>query len=53
MISVRSPFHTAEAMDIEDIVDPRETRPMLCEWIELAYHKLPVTLGRRLRPMRP
>jgi acetyl-CoA carboxylase carboxyltransferase component len=53
MISVRSPFHTAEAVDIEDIIDPRDTRPMLAEWVELAYHKLPVTLGRRLRPMRP
>jgi acetyl-CoA carboxylase carboxyltransferase component len=53
MISVRSPFHTAEAVDIEDIIDPRDTRPMLAEWVALAYRKLPVTLGRRLRPMRP
>ena len=49
----RSPFRTAEAMDIEDIIDPRNTRPMLCEWIELAYQQLPLVLGKRSRGMRP
>ena len=44
---------TAEAMDIEDIIDPRNTRPMLCEWIELAYQQLPLVLGKRSRGMRP
>lgn len=34
--SVRSPFLTAEAFAIEEIVDPRETRPLLCEFAELA-----------------
>lgn len=33
---VRSPFRTAEAFMIEEIVDPRETRPLLCEFAELA-----------------
>ena len=49
----RLPFRTAEAMDIEDIIDPRNTRPMLCEWIELAYQQLPLVLARRSRGMRP
>ena len=49
----RSPFRTAEAMDIEDIIDPRNTRPMLCEWIELAYQQLPLVLAKRSRGMRP
>jgi acetyl-CoA carboxylase carboxyltransferase component len=32
----RNPFKTAEVFMIEDIVDPRETRPLLCEFADLA-----------------
>ena len=32
---VRSPFRSAEAFDIEEIIDPRDTRPMLCRWADL------------------
>ena len=53
LISMRSPFRTAEAMDIEDIIDPRDTRPILCNWLDRAYKQLPRTLGRRARGMRP
>jgi len=38
--AVRSPFRTAEPFDIEEIIDPRDTRPMLCEWVGLAYPTL-------------
>ncbi|RPI26104.1 MAG: methylmalonyl-CoA carboxyltransferase, partial [Actinobacteria bacterium] len=38
--AVRSPFRTAEPFDIEEIIDPRDTRPMLCEWAALAYRTL-------------
>jgi acetyl-CoA carboxylase carboxyltransferase component len=34
--AARSPFRTAEAFMIEEIVDPRETRPLLCEFVNLA-----------------
>jgi acetyl-CoA carboxylase carboxyltransferase component len=37
---VKSPFRTAEHFGIEDIIDPRETRPLLCEFAELAWAKL-------------
>ena len=37
---VRSPFRTAERFGIEDIIDPRDTRPLLCEFAELAWRKL-------------
>jgi len=37
---VRSPFRTAEAFLVEDIIDPRETRPLLCEFAELAQEKM-------------
>ena len=33
---LRSPFRSAEAFWIEEIVDPRETRPMLCEFANIA-----------------
>jgi acetyl-CoA carboxylase carboxyltransferase component len=32
----QSPFKTAEAFLIEEIVDPRDTRPLLCEFANLA-----------------
>lgn len=35
-----SPFRTAEAFAVEEIIDPRETRPLLCEFIELAQQQL-------------
>ena len=31
----RSPFRTAEAFMIEEIIDPRDTRPLLCEFANL------------------
>ena len=33
---LRSPFRSAETFWIEEIVDPRDTRPLLCEWANLA-----------------
>ena len=37
---VRSPFRSAEYFEIEEIIDPRDTRPNLCKWAELAYRAL-------------
>jgi acetyl-CoA carboxylase carboxyltransferase component len=34
--AVRSPFRTAERFIAEEIIDPRDTRPLLCEWANLA-----------------
>ncbi len=34
--TVRSPFRTAEAYLVEEIIDPAETRPLLCEFANLA-----------------
>ena len=44
-----SPFRTAEAFAVEEIIDPRETRPVLCEFIELAQRRLAANLGPRRR----
>ena len=44
--AVRSPFRTAEAFLVEDVVDPAETRPLLCDWVGGAYETLATaTLG--------
>ncbi len=49
----RSPLRTAEAFGIEEVIDPRDTRPLLCEWVELAYQLLPSQLGPKARVTRP
>jgi len=36
LASRQSPFKTAEAFLVEEIIDPRDTRPLLCEFAELA-----------------
>ena len=49
--AVRSPFRTAEAFLVEEIIDPRDTRPLLCEFANLAA---PLRgTGPTARPMRP
>ena len=37
---VRSPHRSAEFYEIEQIIDPRDTRPMLCDWVRLARRTL-------------
>lgn len=34
--TLRSPFRTAEAFGVEEIIDPRDTRLMLCEFADIA-----------------
>ena len=53
MVQLRSPFRTAEAFNAEDIIDPRQTRPILCEWLSLASRVLPTLVGPTARHMRP
>lgn len=36
MNAIRSPFNTAATFGVEEIIDPRETRPFLCEFANLA-----------------
>jgi acetyl-CoA carboxylase carboxyltransferase component len=50
---LRSPFRTAEAFDIENIIDPRDTRRLLCEWAAMAHKSSARTLGPTKRGMRP
>jgi len=48
-----SPFRTAERFGVHDIIDPRDTRGLLCDWVEMAYEVLPQQLGPVYRTMRP
>ncbi len=50
---VRSPFRTAERFGVEDLIDPRDTRPLLCSWVHDAYRVLPRLLGRPSFGTRP
>jgi acetyl-CoA carboxylase carboxyltransferase component len=50
--AIASPFRTAEAFGIEDIIDPRDTRSLLCEWVETAYNVESKNLGPKKRGMR-
>ncbi len=44
-----SPFRTAEAFAVEDLIDPRETRPYLCQFIDAAQGRLRVQLGPKFK----
>jgi acetyl-CoA carboxylase carboxyltransferase component len=44
-----SPFRTAEAFGVEDIIDPRDTRRYLCRFIDAAQAKLRTGLGPKMR----
>ena len=53
--AVTSPFRTAERFSVEEIIDPRDTRPILCDWAERAHELLQHELhaGPKLRGPRP
>ena len=51
--ALSSPFRTAEAFNIEDIIDPRETRPMACEFVRMAQPLLQTQLGPSPTPYMP
>ncbi|KAI0777207.1 propionyl-CoA carboxylase [Trametes elegans] len=45
---VRDPLRTANVFGIEEIIDPRDTRPLACEWLSHVYtHSLPPRLLAR------
>jgi acetyl-CoA carboxylase carboxyltransferase component len=44
-----SPFRTAEAFAVEDLIDPRETRPYLCQFIEAMQGRIRTQLGPKAR----
>jgi acetyl-CoA carboxylase carboxyltransferase component len=53
LASLRSPFLTAEAFGVEEIIDPRETRPLLVDWARRAFQIVSHERGVKRRGMRP
>ncbi len=53
LISMRSPFRSAEAGDVIDMIDPRDTRPIICRFIKAAQPALKRNVGpkRSVRPL--
>jgi len=49
----RSPFPRAEALAVHDLIDPRETRTKLCDWLEMSWPLLNHQLGPTSFTYRP
>jgi len=47
LASRRSPFPRAESFGVHDLLDPRRTRPALCEWLEWTRPQLEALRGPR------
>jgi acetyl-CoA carboxylase carboxyltransferase component len=45
LAAVASPFRTAEHFGVQDLIDPRDSRALLCDWIVDAYQVLPELAG--------
>ena len=53
LVAYSSPMRTAERFGVQDIVDPRDTRELLCDWITDAYRVLPELTGPPAFGVRP
>ena len=53
LAAVSSPFRTAEHFGVQDMIDPRDSRPLLCAWVLDAYRVLPELTGRPSFGTRP
>lgn len=51
--AVTSPFRTAERVGVQDLIDPRDSRPLLCDWVQDAYRVLPELTGPPAFGTRP
>lgn len=44
-----SPLLTAEAFGVEDVIDPRDTRPYLCRFVDAMQARLATSVGIKMR----
>jgi hypothetical protein len=49
----QSPFPRAEGFSVHEIIDPRETRPRLAQWLDLAVNSQVLPPQPFLTTMRP
>ncbi|MGE0153657.1 MAG: acyl-CoA carboxylase subunit beta [Reyranellaceae bacterium] len=47
--ALSSPFRMAEAFAVEDMIDPRETRPFLCQMLKAAQASVATALGPKFQ----
>lgn len=53
LAALTSPFRTAERFGVQDLIDPRDSRPLLCAWVKEAYRVLPELAGPPAFGTRP
>jgi acetyl-CoA carboxylase carboxyltransferase component len=53
LAALTSPFRTAERFGVQDLIDPRDSRPLLCAWVKDAYRVLPELTGPPAFGTRP
>jgi acetyl-CoA carboxylase carboxyltransferase component len=53
LLSTRSPYAAAEAFGVHDMIDPRTTRSVLCDWIEVIDPRLSAARPPRAYTYRP
>ncbi|WP_026404278.1 carboxyl transferase domain-containing protein [Actinomadura rifamycini] len=53
LAAITSPFRTAERFGVQDLIDPRDSRALLCDWVRDAYRLLPELTGRPSFGARP
>ena len=53
LLASRKPYPSAESFAVHDLIDPRETRPMLCDWVDWIQPKLETLRGPVSFPLRP
>ena len=51
--AARSPFARGESFSVHDLIDPRRTRPALCDWIEWIQPRLCEHVGPHSYTLRP
>ncbi|HKP55151.1 MAG TPA: carboxyl transferase domain-containing protein [Polyangiales bacterium] len=53
LLSARSAYAAAEAFGVHDMIDPRGTRGLLCDWLEMIEPRLSAPRGVRTYSYRP
>lgn len=53
LLSARSPFSAAESFGVHDMIDPRKTRGVLCDWVEMIEPQLSGPRAARAYTYRP
>jgi acetyl-CoA carboxylase carboxyltransferase component len=53
LLAARSPFAAAESFGVHDLIDPRKTRGVLCDWVEMIESRLQAPRTPRAYSYRP